>query len=130
MTFDTHFYFQYRLLYVKYFLATVNNDVNLAVEELSKDESSSRRGGGEGKVNDGTNDGTSTSGDESSKMSEKMRESGEGKSESGGKTLEIELPAGLDPGMEIAVQDPETGKQVTIVVPDNYTPGVKMNVDI
>jgi hypothetical protein len=32
--------------------------------------------------------------------------------------------------MEIAVQDPETGKQVTIVVPDNYTPGVKMNVDI
>ena len=97
-------------------LPTVHNDVNLAVEELSKDERSGSGGGG-------------SEGKESEKMS--RSESGEGKSESsGGKTLEIELPAGLDPGMEIAVQDPETGKQHTIIVPDNYTPGVKMNVDI
>jgi len=113
-------------------LPTVHNDVNLAVEELSKDERSGSGGGGSGGGGGGSGGGGGGGGGEG-KESEKMSrsESGEGKSESsGGKTLEIELPAGLDPGMEIAVQDPETGKQHTIIVPDNYTPGVKMNVDI
>ena len=48
----------------------------------------------------------------------------------GKKQLEIELPEGLEGGMEIAVEDPETGVQHTVIVPMNYLPGTKILVDV
>ena len=85
-------------------LPTVNNDVNRAVEALVL---ASEGGSGDGK-------------------------SGNGKSSGGDdkKSLEVELPAGLEHGTELLVQDPETGKQHTIVVPKNYKPGAKIRIDV
>ena len=87
-------------------LPTVKNDVNLAVGVLSGENEEGGGGGGGG---------------------------GGGKSSSatsGNKTLEVELPEGLEGGTELLVQDPETGQQHTIVVPNKYKPGTKIQIAV
>lgn len=44
--------------------------------------------------------------------------------------MEVELPEGLEGGAELLVQDPETGQQHTIVVPNKYKPGTKIQIAV
>merc|ERR1712166_1708353 len=98
-------------------LPLVNNDVNLAVEKLLDENNTG---------NNDTSNGSGKSGEGKYDTKSSSSSSGGG----GKKQLEIELPEGLEGGMEIAIEDPETGKQHTVVVPKGYTPGTKFMIDV
>lgn len=82
----------------------MKNDVHLAVEILMNESSGETKSDGGGGIG--------------------------GSGGSGAKSLEVTLPEGLEPGMELIVQDPETLKQHTIVVPKKYTPGEKVRIEV